>query len=72
METNLTTDLAGRILDKQLLRKSVAAIQTRLGLSHDPTVTGERAQAVTLASGIRPEDRVLSSEILRSRQEERD
>ena len=58
------------MLEKRLLQEAVAAIQSRLGLSHDPTMTGERAQAISLASGIRPEDRVLSTEILRMRQEE--
>jgi len=57
------------MLDKRLLRESVARLQARLGLNHDPTVTGEQAQAITLASGVRPEDRVLSSEILRMREE---
>ena len=58
-----------RALDKRLLRQSVAALYPRLGLSHDPTVTGEQAQAISLASGVRPEDRILSSEILRIRDE---
>ncbi len=57
------------MLDKRLLRESVARLQARLRLNHDPTVTGEQAQAITLASGVRPEDRVLSSEILRMREE---
>jgi hypothetical protein len=69
MAKNFSTDGTSRVLDKRVLRQAVAALQARLGLSHDASVTGEQAQAVTLASGIRPEDRVLSSEILRLRQE---
>jgi hypothetical protein len=72
MAVNLTTDLTNRVLDKRILQRSVAALQARLGLSHDPFVTGEQAQAMTLASGIRPEDRVLSGEILRMRYEEKE
>jgi hypothetical protein len=67
MANNRTSETTNRLLDKQILRQSVAALQARLGLSHDPTVTGEQAQKITLASGIRPEDRVLSSEILHRR-----
>lgn len=71
MAVNAKTDVSSRVLDKQRLRRSVDALQTRLGLSHDPTATGLQAQAITLASGLRPEDRVLSSEILRMRQDEK-
>ena len=71
MAVNANTDAPSRVLDKRLLRQSVVALQTRLGLSHDPTITGEHAQAITLASGLKPEDRVLSSEILRMRYEEK-
>jgi len=63
---------ASRVLDKRLLRQFVAALQVRLGLSHDPKATGDQAQAITLQDGVRPEDRVLSSDILRMRQEEKE
>jgi hypothetical protein len=72
MAVKAKTDVASRVLDKQLLRQSVAALQARLGLAHDPTATGEQAQAITLANGLKPEDCVLSSEILRMRQEEKE
>ena len=44
----------------------------RLGLSHDPTATGEQTQEMSLRDGVRPEDRVGSSDILRVRQEGRE
>ncbi len=69
MAVQPSSQAASRVLDKRLLRQSVAALQARLGLNHDPTVTGEQAQAITAASGVEPEDRVLSSEILRMREE---
>ncbi|MGO9464311.1 MAG: hypothetical protein ACLQVF_09170 [Isosphaeraceae bacterium] len=59
-------------IDKRLLAQTVAALHARLGLPHDPTVTGEQAQEMSLRDGIRPEDRVCSSEILRMRYEARD
>ena len=61
---------ANRALDKRLLQQSVAAAYARLGLSHDPSATGEQAQAMSLRDGIRPEDCVASREILRMRQED--
>jgi hypothetical protein len=70
MATQARTDPASRFLDKEMLRQSVAALQVRLGLSHDPAATGEQAQAMSLASGVKPDDRVLSGEILRMRREE--
>jgi hypothetical protein len=72
MANHRALDRSNRVLDKSLLRESVAALQTRLGLSHNPSATGQFAQAVTLASGIKPEERVLSSEIIRARQDERE
>ena len=64
--------VVGGALDKRLLRQTVAALQARLGLNHDPKATGELAQAITISEGINPEDRILSSEILRMRQDEKD
>jgi hypothetical protein len=72
MSAQARADAASRALDKRLLRQSVAALQVRLGLSHDPKATGEQAQAITMRNGVRPEDRVLSSDILRLRQEKRE
>jgi hypothetical protein len=72
MADKLTLDQTARVLDKRRLRQSVAALQARLGLPHDPTATGESAQAVTLASGINPADRVLSREVIRARREDKE
>ncbi len=63
---------ASGVLDKPLLQKSVAALHARLGLSPDPTATGEQAQEMSLRDGVRPEDRVGLHEILRVRQEGRE
>jgi hypothetical protein len=64
MSVEPSSQTANRVLDKWLLQRSVAAPHARLGLTPDPTITGEQAQAITLASAVRPEDRVVSSEIL--------
>jgi hypothetical protein len=72
MGVEARSEAGRRVLDKRLLRQSVAALQARLGLIHDPNATGEQAQAITLRSGVSPDDRVLSSEILRMRQDEKE
>lgn len=69
MAARIRSENASHVLDRRLLQQSVAALQARLGLIHDPKATGEQAQAITLQNGVRPEDRVLSSDILRQRQE---
>jgi hypothetical protein len=69
MSVESPSQTTSRALDKRLFRQSIGALYARLGLSHDSTVTGEQAQAISLASGVRPEDRVNSSEILRMREE---
>jgi hypothetical protein len=69
MDAQASSEAVSRGLDKRLLQQSVAALQARLGLSHDPTATGEQAQEMSLRDGVKPEVRVGSSEILRVRQE---
>jgi hypothetical protein len=69
MNAQARSEAVSQVLDKRLLQQSVAALQARLGLSHDPTATGEQAQEMSLRDGVRPEDRVGSSEILRVRHE---
>ena len=46
------------------LQKAVADLDEHMGFIPDPTATAEKAQAMMLARGIRPEDRFLSSEII--------
>ncbi len=60
---------ASKLLDKRALQKAVADLDARMGFIQDTTATAERAQAMMLARGIRPEDRFLSSEIIRMRHE---
>ena len=49
------TQPAGKLLDKRALQKSVAELDQRMGFVPDPTATAEKAQAMMLARGIRPE-----------------
>ena len=72
MAVKPTPQEGSRVLDKRLLRQSVASLLARLGIKHDPKMTGEQAQAIALMSGVRPEDRVLSAEILRMRHDEKE
>ena len=64
-----STQAAGKLLDKRVLQQAVAELDERMGFVADPTATAEQAQAMMLARGIRPEDRFLSSEIIRMRHE---
>jgi hypothetical protein len=64
------TQPASKLLDKRVLQKAVADLDERMGFVPDPTATAERAEAMMRARGIRPEDRFLSSEIIRMRHEE--
>jgi hypothetical protein len=57
-------------VDKKLIQKIVAEQNERMGFIPDPTATAEKAQAMSLALGIRPEDNVLSSAIIAARDEE--
>ncbi len=59
-----------KLLDKRALQKAVADLDERMGFVPDPTATAEKAQAMMRAQGIRPEDRFLSSEIIRMRHEQ--
>jgi hypothetical protein len=63
------TQPASKLLDKRALQKAVADLDQRMGFVPDPTATAEKAQAMMLARGIRPEDRFLSGEIIRMRRE---
>jgi hypothetical protein len=58
---------ASKLLDKHALQKAVAELDKRMGFVKDPTATAEKAHAMMLARGIRPEDRFLSGEIIRMR-----
>ena len=64
-----STKAVSKLLDKHALQRLVADLDERMGFVHDPTATAEKAQAMMLADGIRPEDRFLSSEIIRMRYE---
>lgn len=59
-----------KMLDKGILRQAVATLEMRMGFTQDLAATAEKAQALMRARGVRPEDRFLSSEILRMRREQ--
>lgn len=69
MAISSVTEPIRKLLDKRALQKVVADLDERMGFVQDPTATAERAQAMMLARGIQPEDRFLSSEIIRMRHE---
>jgi hypothetical protein len=69
MASPASAQTTGRLLDKHVLQKAVADLDERMGFVPDPAATAEKAQAMMRALGIRPEDRFLSSEIIRMRHE---
>jgi hypothetical protein len=69
MAIQSSTQPKSKLLDKRALQKAVADLDERMGFVPDPTATAEKARAMMLAQGIRPEDRFLSSEIIRARYE---
>ncbi len=61
-------DLESLFADKEALRKILEEQDKRTGFILDPTATGERAQELSLADGVRPEDNIGSREIIRIRE----
>jgi hypothetical protein len=57
-------------IDKKKIQKIVAEQNRRMGFVPDPTATPEKAQAMTRALGIRPEENLLSRGIIAARDEE--
>jgi len=57
-------------IDKTEIQRIVAGQNERIGFVPDPTATAEKAQAMMLAHGIRPEENLLSSGIIAARDEE--
>ena len=73
-EETTMVDVAGPniralFLDKKPIQKIVVEQNERMGFVPDPTATAEKAQAMTLALGIRPEDNLLSRGIIAARDE---
>jgi hypothetical protein len=69
MPAKATADTGAKLLDKRLLQKVMANFDARMGFVTEVGATGESSQARMLAAGIKPEDRLLSAEIRRMRQE---
>jgi predicted metal-dependent RNase len=55
------------VLDKQYVRQLAEEMNRRIEFVPDPTATAEEAQALSIASGVRPEDNEFSTEIVRRR-----
>ena len=62
-------DTRSFFVDKKLIQKIVAEQNEKIGFVPDPTATAEKAQAMSLVLGIRPEDNLLSSAIIAARDE---
>jgi hypothetical protein len=63
-ETEITTN---KVIDKKWLQEQFAEMDARTGFVVDKTMTAEKLHALMVESGVRPEDNILSREILRER-----
>ncbi len=63
-------EVSGVFSNKDEIRKLVAEVNERMGFVPDPTATPQKARAMMLAEGIRPEDNAFTSELMRMRYEE--
>jgi hypothetical protein len=70
MAETVQQDVRALFLDKKEIQRIVAEQNEQMGFVPDPTATPEKAQAMTQALGIRPEDNLLSSAIIAARDEE--
>lgn len=68
--TALEQQLKSLVIDKDYLREQILLLNQQMGFTDDPTATGERAQEMSLALGIRPEENVGSCGIIAARDEE--
>lgn len=56
-------------LNKRLLQKAVAEMNDRSGFVKDPCATADRARQLMLDTGVNPENKTASAEIIRMREE---
>ncbi len=57
------------LADKDALRRLLDAVHAEMGFVPDPGATAEKARALMLAQGIRPEDNEFSRDLIRMRDE---
>ncbi len=50
--------------DKEALRELIEEIDAKAGIVYDPTMTRKKLREILLAQGIRPEDNLLSRDII--------
>lgn len=62
--------LGERFADKEGVRRILAESDARTGFVFDPSATPEQVRELMEAQGIRPEDNVLSRDIIRVRYED--
>lgn len=66
----IETDLEPLFLDKEPIRRIVAEQNAKSGFVPVPNATPQRARALMLAQGVKPEDRIGSLGIIAEREEE--
>lgn len=63
-------EIKSLFLHKEEIRRIVAEQNAKSGFVPDPTATPQRARAMMLAQGVRPEDCIGSRGIIEAREEE--
>ncbi len=53
--------------DKEALRELIEEIDAKAGIVGEPTMTAQELRAMLIARGIRPEDNLLSRDIIRAK-----
>jgi hypothetical protein len=66
----ISVDPETDFIDKTSLRAVVAELNEQMGIVHDSAATAERARAMMLEDGVRPEDNILTCELIHMRYDE--
>lgn len=66
----LERDVKSMLADKKQLQALMAQQNARMGVTADPAATAEKAQALSQAFGVGPEENLLSRGIIEMRDEE--
>ncbi len=66
----LSSSLESRLTDKRQIRRALDAINRRIGFAPDPDATLETVRAGLRRDGVRPEENVLSRDLIAARYED--
>jgi hypothetical protein len=70
MAIDLKPDIKILVVDKEALRRKLEEQDALTGFVPDRTMTAQKVREMMLADGVRPEDNLVSREIIRMREGE--